>query len=338
MMKGITGWQQQFPIPQCYTGSNAWSIPLNPIIATTPVPVNANHFTRGAIAVAVNGIAIFNPFTNTGVDALVDGQLDEYGGHCGRADDYHYHIAPLSLYDYTTPTLPIAYALDGFAIYGALEPDGTTMKTLDVNHGHLGTDGVYHYHGTKAFPYMIGNMVGTVTEDETMQIIPQAAAKPIRPAGMPLKGAVITGCTPNAAKTGYTLSYTLSGQNYSVEYSWTPSGVFTFNFNSPTGTTTSKYNGVSVCKIATANQEIVSEKLKVQVYPNPTSRGISVSLPDELKDTDIQSFALYSLKGELIYKTTHFMPSLDLSQFAKGVYLLQIQCKEGLVSKKIIVQ
>lgn len=275
LMKGITGWQQQFPIPQCYTGTNAWSIPLNPTIATTPVPVNANHFTRGAIAVAVNGIAIFNPFTNTGVDALVDGQLDEYGGHCGRADDYHYHIAPLSLYDYTAATLPIAYALDGFAVYGAVEPDGTPMKTLDLNHGHLGTNGVYHYHGTKAFPYMIGNMVGKVTEDATMQIIPQAAAKSIRPAGTPLKGAVITGCVPNASKTGYTLSYTLSGQNYSVEYSWTPSGVFTFNFNAPTGTTTSKYNGTSVCTLTGSSGGTAGSVLKTMLRLPDTGQSTS---------------------------------------------------------------
>jgi len=72
-MLGITGWQQQVPIPQCYVGSNAWSIPLNPIVAATPVPVNQNHFLRGAIALAVNGIAIFNPYTNTGVDAFLDG-------------------------------------------------------------------------------------------------------------------------------------------------------------------------------------------------------------------------------------------------------------------------
>jgi hypothetical protein len=25
------------------------------------------------------------------------GELDEYGGHCGRADDYHYHIGPVHL-------------------------------------------------------------------------------------------------------------------------------------------------------------------------------------------------------------------------------------------------
>jgi hypothetical protein len=151
------------------------------VIAATPVPVNPQHFIRGALALAVNGIPIFNPFTNTGVDALVDGQLDNFGGHSGRADDYHYHIAPLSLYSQTSPTMPIAFGLDGFPIYGSKEPDGSDMKALDANHGHYGSNGVYHYHGTTAYPYMIGSMVGKVTEDATMQIIPQATATPVRP-------------------------------------------------------------------------------------------------------------------------------------------------------------
>ena len=161
MMVGIAsnGWQQQVPIPQCYYGDNAWSIPLNPILAATPVPVNAQHFTRGAIAVAVNGVPIFNPYTNTGVDAFLDGQLDNWGGHCGRADDYHYHTAPLHLYGTTSNTLPIAYALDGYAVYGAYEPDGISMTSLDANHGH-NYNGEYHYHGTANAPYMIGKMVG----------------------------------------------------------------------------------------------------------------------------------------------------------------------------------
>jgi len=30
MMVGITNWQQQVPVPQNYTGSNAWRIPLVP--------------------------------------------------------------------------------------------------------------------------------------------------------------------------------------------------------------------------------------------------------------------------------------------------------------------
>jgi hypothetical protein len=337
MMTGITSWQQQYPVPQPYTGANAFRFPATPRLAATPVSARHALF-NGAIALAVDGVPIFNALNNRGDDAYLAGELDNWGGHSGRADDYHYHAAPLYLQELVGPGKPIAYALDGFAIYGDTEPDGSPMLALDDLNGHTGGDGVYHYHGTKAFPYMIGNMVGKVTEDATMQIIPQAAAKSIRPAGTPLKGAVITGCTPNAAKTGYTLSYTLSNQNYSVEYSWTPSGVFTFNFNAPSGTTKSTYNGTSVCKITTSSKDIASKNLKVQVYPNPTSKVISVSLPDELKDTDIQSFVIYNLKGELIYKTSHFTPSLDLSPFAKGIYLLQIQCKEGLISKKIIVQ
>lgn len=264
MMIGITGWQQQVPIPQCYTtanNNNAWSIPLNPVVASTTIPVDTIHFTRGAIALAVNGIPIFNYHTNTGVDSYLDGQLDNYGGHCGRADDYHYHIAPLVLYNQIAGNKPVAFALDGFAIYGAQEPDGTPMTTLDINHGHYGTNGVYHYHGTppsQGAPYMIGNMVGVVNEDATHQIIPQPTAKSPRPALTPLTGAVITHCLPNSNNNGYNLTYTRAGQAYAVNYYWadTTNGrsKYIFDFVSPTGTTQSIYVGSpsqSSCNVPT---------------------------------------------------------------------------------------
>ena len=212
MMAGISnhGWQQQVPIPQCYKGSNAWPIPLNPVMAASPIPVDSIHFTRGAIAIAANGVPIFNVHTNTGVDSYADGQLDNYGGHCGRADDYHYHVAPLHLYGTTSNTLPIAYSLDGFAVYGSVEPNGSSMQPLDANHGHYGSSGVYHYHGTATAPYMIAKMVGQVTEDLTHQLIPQAAASPVRTENWtPLNGALITSCLPNGTGNGFNLSYNL---------------------------------------------------------------------------------------------------------------------------------
>lgn len=60
MMIGIRAWQQQVPIPQYYVGKNAWRIPLKPKLADTPVSAKTNLF-RGAIALAVNGVPIFNP-------------------------------------------------------------------------------------------------------------------------------------------------------------------------------------------------------------------------------------------------------------------------------------
>jgi hypothetical protein len=97
MMAGITSWQQQVPLPQNYSGANAWRFPLRPVVAPNPYIIDANTFTRGAIAIAVNGVPIFNPYNNRGELSALIGELDKWGGHCGRADDYHYHVSPLHL-------------------------------------------------------------------------------------------------------------------------------------------------------------------------------------------------------------------------------------------------
>ena len=117
MMAGITNWQQQVGIPQNYYGDNAWQIPLSPQLSDNPVSTRDNLF-RGAIALAVNGVPIFNAPNNRGEDAFLIGELDDWGGHAGRADDYHYHAAPLHLQEIVGDAAPIAYALDGYPIYG----------------------------------------------------------------------------------------------------------------------------------------------------------------------------------------------------------------------------
>lgn len=97
MMVGIRAWQQQVPLPQAYRGDNARRIPLQPITAKRPMSAKTDFF-RGAIALAVNGVPIFNPIKNDGrTDTFLAGELDEWGGHCGRADDYHYHLPPVHL-------------------------------------------------------------------------------------------------------------------------------------------------------------------------------------------------------------------------------------------------
>lgn len=338
MMKGIVKWQQQVPLPQCYLGNNAWSIPLHPVLAATPVPVNPQHFLRGAVAIAANGVPIFNPYTNTGVDALVDGQLDIYGGHSGRADDYHYHTAPLHLDAQTPEILPIAFALDGFAVYGALEPDGGAMSTLDANHGHFDAGGVYHYHGTPEAPYMIGNMVGQVTEDATMQIIPQAKATPVRPSLTPLNGATITGCVPNGNNNGYILSYTKDGQNYSVDYSWTPGGVYTYHFIAPTGTTTQTYNGFLPCQVPVATEEPDLQSQNLRISPNPSTGGFSIQLNAPLAPTQMEGVQVLDLNGRLMYQKSGAVQEIISDQLAKGVYLVVVQFKQGNLTQKVVIQ
>jgi len=234
MMIGIFSWQQQVPLPQAYAGSNAWQIPLEPELASNPISGENNLF-RGAIALAVNGVPIFNALNNRGDDAFLAGELDEWGGHSGRADDYHYHIAPTHLQDLVGIDHPIAYGLDGFPIYGLTERDGSTVTNLDEYNGHFDESGNYHYHATETYPYINGGMRGVVAYRDG-QVDPQPQAFPIRSAGEPLQGAAITGFL-QTGENAYSLQYTLNNASYTVNYSIV-NGSYIFEFIDPQGNRT----------------------------------------------------------------------------------------------------
>ena len=180
MMVGITNWQQQVPVPQAYSGTNAWQLPRTPVLADEPVSARTGLF-RGAIALAVNGVPIFNALNNRGDDAFLVGELDEYNGH-------------------------------------------------------LGPDGVYHYHGTATYPYINGGLVGVVEVSD--QIEPQPETPAFRPAGEPLPGATITEFD-DIGDGAYRLDDTLDGEGGSVEYTVTDSTVV-FVFTSPDGDVTTE--------------------------------------------------------------------------------------------------
>lgn len=235
MMVGITNWQQQVPIKQDYTGDNSWAIPTHPKMAEHPLSTKTN-LLKGAIAVAVNGIPIFNPLNNRGEDANVIGELDKWGGHCGRADDYHYHLPPLHLQNQVGEGNPVAYAVDGFPVYGK------TTKTLDEYLGILNSDGSYEYHTIDEYPYFIAGMRGEVVLDPKTkapenQVYPQPRTQELRPALRPLRGAEII----NFETTGtnaYSLTYRLDSKDYIINYGWNNENVYTYEFLNPDGTST----------------------------------------------------------------------------------------------------
>ena len=257
MMVGITAWQQQVPLPQNYTGANAWQIPLKSTLSDKPIS-GRTQLRRGAIALAANGIPIFNALNNRGVDSFSIGELDEFGGHCGRGDDYHYHAAPLAIQKVVGLKNPIAFALDGFAIYGLYDPkakSGTpescplgSTDALDELNGHFcvvaagqGLNGgtrSYHYHASKTYPYINGGMRGNV-KVEGDEIVPQAHAQPLRQATTPLRGAKITGFKQTAPKA-WKLTYEIGGKFGFVEYSVDASGKVIFNYTSVDGVKTSE--------------------------------------------------------------------------------------------------
>ena len=226
MMVGITAWQQQVPLPQPYTGANAWRIPLHPVPAKSPASIK-NRFLRGAIALAANGIPIFNPQNNRGEISNEIGELDQWGGHCGRADDYHYHAAPLHLQSVLGKDKPIAYALDGYAIFGLTEPDGSAPAQLDAFNGHSTPALGYHYHASLKYPYVNGGFHGEVVERDG-QVDPQPRAGGVREALQALRGARITGFTNQTPR--FSLKYEVGAETRFVNYTLLDAGAVKFDF------------------------------------------------------------------------------------------------------------
>ena len=232
MMVGITAWQQQVPLPQPYTGNNAWKIPLVPASARTPTATSG----VGAVGVALNGVPIFNPSKpsqggnqevyDPANDPKLIGELDTCGGHSGRGDDYHYHAGPeclLTALDGKTNGV-IGYALDGYTILEFKDADGKVPTDLDTCNGH-DHDGLgYHYHLTEKEPYVIGCFHGDVAgafQPQTLHL---------RPAGGPLKATITALDTDTDGWTN--VSYTYDALKQTVSYKQVD-GCYQFRYPDP---------------------------------------------------------------------------------------------------------
>ena len=152
LMRGITATNQQYPRKHAYE----IHIPSDPRPARTPVKTEP-----GPLGVAINGIPMFDPGTQGPIDhgtgrtshTLDEGELDECGGHAGRGDDYHYHIAPKCLIDdlgrnhVEVKRQPIGFANDGYPILalGWFDPANGIERQLDRCRGATDAAGNYFY-------------------------------------------------------------------------------------------------------------------------------------------------------------------------------------------------
>jgi phosphatidylethanolamine-binding protein (PEBP) family uncharacterized protein len=188
MMTGITGTNLQVPTPTDFLGANGWKIPMNAVYnpnSATPVP-------SGPIGVAINGVPIFNPCVQNGCNATSGdtkalGQLDVCNGHAGRADDYHYHAAPnCMMAEQSTAywnTHPVGWLLDGFALFGYQNADGSTPVKdscgIAPMSGQAATLGgntypyTFAYHVQDTYPYITNNCVSGVPSPD----LPNQASK-----------------------------------------------------------------------------------------------------------------------------------------------------------------
>lgn len=173
-MVGITSWIQRVAIPYAMD----WRLPRNPEWLD-----DYGHTSGiGPIAVAVDGVPIFHYEARPDPeidptrydprsDTVVQGELDQCGGHSGQGEDYHYHYAPVCLLSKQDLSKPIAFSLDGAPIYYGTggtdyygrgrytdwnELPGGSTESLDLCNAYRFDDGSFAYFTTASPPYVLG--------------------------------------------------------------------------------------------------------------------------------------------------------------------------------------
>ena len=170
--------------------------PRDPKVATAPTKI-VNQL--GTMGITVSGLLFYGategpvPTESAWGDPYYNKMLDTCGGHAGPQNEYHYHVLLTIALCNLKNTGIIAYAIDGFPVYGptgcldakctkkALMTSGylqtgdpqknvwnaysfkaSTSKTvLDECNGRIQPDGTYGYHATLTFPYIVGCLKGT---------------------------------------------------------------------------------------------------------------------------------------------------------------------------------
>lgn len=141
------------------------TLPTNPAIASSPTCV-----PLGMIGFATDGVAIYDALDDSGRDAAAHEVQDHCNGHPQSAGQYHFHGPSPCMPNEMTSNL-VGYALDGFGIYGEINPSTGKVWTdseLDACHGttspvnwHGNMVTMYHYVLTPEYPYTIGCFRGT---------------------------------------------------------------------------------------------------------------------------------------------------------------------------------
>lgn len=254
VMTGITGTNEQIPVPAIIYAA---PIKLAPKKADTVTTIDA------AVGVAVNGVPIYD-YSSQGEldvstydakhDTLVLGQLDICGGHSGRGDDYHYHVAPTCMIDAMKnkgDDAIIGWGYDGYPLYGDKNPDGTEIATgaLDPCNGQADDQFGYRYQTSATPPYIIQCLVGEVDTSKLPRVLPLSGdTQKIRADLRPPQGGV-ENLKHTASEDGSrTMTYSYQGEEYFTTYSPSSEGENCYDFKQRTISNGGKIESGTFCR------------------------------------------------------------------------------------------
>lgn len=186
---------------------------------------------------------------------------------------------------------------------------------------------------------MIGKMAGQVTEDNTHQLIPQAAAHPVRVGQNPLRGALITACNPNGKGNGYTLIYTYQNKTDSVVYSWDVKGNYTFKYYTEGRLDSMETNrGFVQCNVpVTTGTKSISQDQSVSIFEGPSNKMITVVSNIDISRITIMDISGIEIRTQIVNDVAPLRYCVELGALPSGIYLMKIQTCAGAITRKFVL-
>ncbi|GAB3204295.1 hypothetical protein GCM10027293_37650 [Pontibacter aydingkolensis] len=119
----------------------------------------------------------------------------------------------------------------------------------------------------------------------------------------------------------------------SQSYTATISGIYTVQVSGSCGLS-------EMSEAATYTLTSVEDELSqaIEVYPNPASEALFVDLPN---DIILESVAIYNAQGKvliMINGDNKNKVKVNVSAYAKGLHILQIQTDKGVIYKKVVLR
>jgi len=266
LMTGITGSNEQIPVP---AKGYAAPIKLHPSKADRLTTIDA------AVGVAVNGVPIYDYSSQGDLDVheydaehdtLVLGQLDNCGGHAGRGDDYHYHVAPTCMMDTMKnqgSNAIIGWGYDGYPLYGNKNPDGSEIATgeLDVCNGQADDKYGYRYQTSTTPPYIIQCLVGQVDTQALPRVSPLSGDKNAIRADLRPPQDGVENLTHTVLEDGSrTMRYEYQGEEYFTTYRHSSQGSDCYDFTQKTISNGGKLESGTFCRTAEVAKPLNNDK------------------------------------------------------------------------------
>jgi len=263
------------------------------------------------------------------IEADFELNMDLNGGHVNNVSRYHYHNIPT---DYFNNDLNIngsshspllGYAADGFPIYYKYlysDPDNATSTISTFNSGFQLKSGSRAGDGITA---PNGVYDGNYVEDyEYINALSE-----------------LDEC---GGRFGVTPEYPNGTYYYVLTDNWPyiprcMKGKFLDN-SFKIGPFCPSSTAVSDCSTVSLSVEsLMASEVVINVYPNPTSSYFSIKLGNGFDSTKVNGVRIFSSNAKLIYASNTYEETIQVDNYSKGIYFIQIDFDNSQITKKLII-